>query len=256
MTIKFPQTSRGVIDIKQVAALARVSPATVSRVTNQSSSVNPAMTARVWKAIQQLGYIPNPQARALVSGRSRTLGLLISEITNPFYAELLQSFEHIAADHHYEVIMGSTHQQPRPASLLITRMLQRRVEGVAAITFRDEGELLQPFVQHGVPIVTMDLPVAEIHAAALTVEYQAGIEAAVQHLAVLGHRRFAFVSGPLQHVTNIRRQDAFPAKYSQPWTEAAEAMAARRRPHARGRHFGCQHLVGSRRATDRYSLFE
>ncbi|MFZ1939933.1 MAG: LacI family DNA-binding transcriptional regulator, partial [Terracidiphilus sp.] len=79
------------VDIIQVALRANVSPATVSRVTNGRATVAKHLAKRVWKAIDELGYTPNPQARALVSGRSRVLGLLVSEITNPFFPELMQS---------------------------------------------------------------------------------------------------------------------------------------------------------------------
>ena len=95
-------------DILQVAKRAGVSPSTVSRVTNGKSTVDKKLAKRVWAAIEELGYTPNPQARALVSGRSRTLGLLISEMTNPFFPELIESFEDIAGAHDYEVMVGST----------------------------------------------------------------------------------------------------------------------------------------------------
>lgn len=78
------------MDIRTVAQLAKVSIATVSRTINRVSTVNPKMAKRVWDAIEKLDYFPNTQARALVSGRSRLLGLIISEITNPFFPELIQ----------------------------------------------------------------------------------------------------------------------------------------------------------------------
>jgi len=125
-------------DILQVAKRAGVSPATVSRVTNGRASVDRQLAKRVWKAIEELGYSPNPQARALVSGRSRTLGLLISEMTNPFFPELIQSFEDIAGAHDFEVMVGSTNYNLERARIFIRRLVQRRVEGVAVMTFRAE----------------------------------------------------------------------------------------------------------------------
>jgi DNA-binding LacI/PurR family transcriptional regulator len=79
--------------------------------------------------------VPNPQARALVSGRSRTLGLLVSEITNPFFPELIQSFEDIAGENDFEVMVGSTNYNYERAKRFIKRLAQRRVEGVAVMTF-------------------------------------------------------------------------------------------------------------------------
>lgn len=82
---------------EEVAKRAGVSVATVSRVTNGLASVDKKLAKRVWDAIEELGYVPNPQARALVSGRSRTLGLLVSEITNPFFPELIKALRILQA---------------------------------------------------------------------------------------------------------------------------------------------------------------
>jgi len=84
------------VSIRDVAKRAGVSIATVSRTVNHISSVDPELAKRVWKAVEEVGYVPNPQARALVSGRSRILGLIVSEITNPFFPELVQEFENLA----------------------------------------------------------------------------------------------------------------------------------------------------------------
>jgi len=94
---KKPANSRRAsVSIRDVAKRARVSIATVSRAVNHIPSVDPVLAKRVWKAIEQVGYVPNTQARALVSGRSRMLGLVVSEITNPFFPELIQEFENLA----------------------------------------------------------------------------------------------------------------------------------------------------------------
>src|ERR1700733_9152076 len=87
------------MDIRTIASAANVSIATVSRVMNNVPTVNPKMAKRVWEVIDALGYFPNTQARALVSGRSRLFGLIVSEITNPFFPELIQGFEDIAVEH-------------------------------------------------------------------------------------------------------------------------------------------------------------
>ena len=80
------------IDIRGVASHARVSIATVSRTINHVPTVDPLLAARVWSAVAELKYFPNTQARALVSGKSKLLGLIVSEITNPFFPELIQEF--------------------------------------------------------------------------------------------------------------------------------------------------------------------
>lgn len=196
-------------DILQVAKRAGVSPATVSRVTNGRATVDKKLAKRVWQAIEELGYTPNPQARALVSGRSRTLGLLISEITNPFFPELIQSFEDIAGENDYEVMVGSTNYNRPRAALFIRRLVQRRVEGVAVMTFRAESHLLDELIAQDIPLISIDESTNAPHSQVLEIDYAHGINEAVQHLAILGHRRIGFASGPMPHLTNLRRKEAF-----------------------------------------------
>ncbi len=201
--------SRGSVDIVQVARRAGVSPATVSRVTNGRSSVARHLARRVWQAIEELGYTPNPQARALVSGRSRVLGLLVSEITNPFFPELMQSFEDVAGENDFEVMVGSTNYNRERARIFIRRLVQRRVEGVAVMTFRAESHFLDALIAEDIPLVTIDVSANAPRSLVLEVDYAQGIDEAVQHLARLGHERIGFASGPMPHLTNVRRKEAF-----------------------------------------------
>jgi DNA-binding LacI/PurR family transcriptional regulator len=205
-----PRKTRGSgKDILQVAKRAGVSPATVSRVTNGLSTVDKRLAKKVWQAIEELGYSPNPQARALVSGRSRVLGLLVSEITNPFFPELIQSFEDIAGENDFEVMVGSTNYNLERAKIFIRRLAQRRVEGVAVMTFRAESNLLNDLIAQDVPLVSVDVSIDAARSLVLEVDYSHGINQAVQHLAVLGHRCIGFASGPMPHLTNVRRKEAF-----------------------------------------------
>jgi DNA-binding LacI/PurR family transcriptional regulator len=186
----------GKMDIRTVAKLANVSIATVSRTINRVSTVNPKMAKRVWEAIEKLDYFPNTQARSLVSGRSRLLGLIVSEITNPFFPELIQGFEDIAVEHGYEILIGSTNYDPRRMSLCIRRMLERRAEGVAVMTFGVERPLLEQLAERNVPLVFVDIGPERPGISLLRVDYRHGIRQGVQHLAALGHRDIAFISGP------------------------------------------------------------
>ena len=131
------------MDIREIAKRARVSTATVSRAINRVPTVNPQLAKRVWNVIEELGYYPNTQARALVSGRSRILGLIISEITNPFFPEIVQVFERIAVEHDFEILLTSTGNDPKRMETAVRRMIERRVEGVAIVTFGMEEVLLE-----------------------------------------------------------------------------------------------------------------
>jgi LacI family transcriptional regulator len=199
----------GAVSIRDVAKRAGVSIATVSRAVNGIASVDPELARRVWKAIEEVGYLPNTQARALVSGRSHMLGLIVSEITNPFFPELIQEFENLAVAQGYEVFVGSTSYEPARTEALIRRMLQRNVDGVAVMTFGIEEELVQKLVEREFPLVFVDAGPDLPNIRVIKVDYGEGIRQGVQHLAALGHRRIAFISGPLRLRSAVARRDAF-----------------------------------------------
>jgi LacI family transcriptional regulator len=197
------------VSIRDVAKRAGVSIATVSRAVNRIPTVNAELAKRVWRAIDEVGYLPNTQARALVSGRSRMLGLIVSEITNPFFPELVQEFENLAVEQGYEVLIGSTNYESARTESLIRRMLQRNVDGVAVMTFGIEEELVQKLVEREFPLVFVDAGPNLRNIRTIKVDYGEGIRQAVQHLAALGHRRIAFITGPLRLRSAVARRDAF-----------------------------------------------
>jgi LacI family transcriptional regulator len=197
------------VSIRDVAQRAGVSIATVSRTVNHIPTVAPELARRVWEAIDEIGYLPNTQARALVSGRSHMLGLIVSEITNPFFPELVQEFENLAVAQGYEVLIGSTNYEPERTESLIRRMLQRNVDGVAVMTFGIEEDLVQKLVEREFPLVFVDAGPDLPNIRVLKVDYGEGIRQGVQHLAALGHRRIAFISGPLRLRSAVARRDAF-----------------------------------------------
>ncbi len=209
MKSKPPVDSPARVGIHQVAAHARVSIATVSRTINRIPTVDPGLAARVWKSVAELNYLPNSQARALVSGKSKLLGLIVSEITNPFFPELIQQFEQAAVAIGYEILIGSTNYEPNKMEMCARRMLERKVDGVAIMTFGFEESLLDRFADEDIPVVFVDVTPRHPRSSNLTVDYRAGIYEGVQHLAVLGHRRIAFISGPLQLGSAQARKLAF-----------------------------------------------
>jgi LacI family transcriptional regulator len=188
---------RALLDIRAVAAKARVSAATVSRTINRVPTVNAKMAKRVWAAINELGYVPNTQARALGSGRSGMIGLVVSEITNPFFPELIQGFEDAAIENGYEILISSTNYDPKRMEVCIRRLLQRKAEGVAILTFGIEQPLFEQLADRNIPLVFVDVGPDRPGVSVLKVDYGHGIRQGVQHLAALGHRRIGFISGPL-----------------------------------------------------------
>jgi LacI family transcriptional regulator len=197
------------MDIRTIAQMANVSIATVSRTINRKPTVNPVIAKRVWKVIEQLEYFPDAQARGLVSGKSRLLGLIVSEITNPFFPELIQGFEDVAVENGYEVLIGSTSYNPARMSLCIRRMIERNVDGVAIMTFGIDEPLLEQLAERNIPLVFVDSSPDHPRVSALKVDYHKGIRSGVQHLAALGHRKIAFISGPMRLYSAQSRLNAF-----------------------------------------------
>jgi len=199
------------VDIRDVARRAKVSTATVSRTVNQVASVDAQLAKRVWKAIEELGYYPNRQARALVSGRSRVFGLIVSEITNPFFPEIVQTFETLAVEQHYEILLTSTIHDPKRMELAVRRMIEGRVDGVAILTFGMEEDLLEHLRFRNLPLVFVDIGPKAPRVSNIRVDYADGIRQAVQHLAALRHERIGFIAGPLRLRSAMARKDAFQA---------------------------------------------
>lgn len=196
-------------DIRTVAALAKVSIATVSRTINGSPAVSDRLSKRVWQAIEQLNYFPNTHARSLVSGRSRLLGIIVENITNPFFPELIQSFEEIAVAHGYEILVSSSNSDPAILTTCVRRMLERKVEGVAVLTFGEEEPVLDQLAHHDIPMVLAEFRLADLKTSTILLDYTTGFHEAVNHLAQLGHSKIGFLAGPHKLHSAITRENDF-----------------------------------------------
>jgi DNA-binding LacI/PurR family transcriptional regulator len=197
------------LNIGAIARRANVSTATVSRTLNQSGAVRPATARKVWRAAAALNYYPNSHARALVSGRSRLLGLIVSDITNPFFPELVRSFEALATQHQYDLILTSTDYQTSRMTGCLRRMLERKVDGVAIMTSEMDVGLIKELSRRGVPLVFMDVGQVGARMSHVRIDYANGMRQAVDHVLGLGHKRVAFISGPLDLQSARTRRQAF-----------------------------------------------
>jgi DNA-binding LacI/PurR family transcriptional regulator len=212
------------MDIREIAKRAKVSTATVSRAINRVPTVDPQLAKRVWKVVDELGYYPNTQARALVSGRSRIFGLVVSEITNPFFPEIVQTFEELAVQNDYEILLMSTVHDTKKMKSSVRRMIERRVDGVAILTFGMEEALLDDLRIRKVPLVFVDVGPDAPHVSNIKIDYQHGIRQAVQHLAALRHVNIAFVAGPTHLKSAVTRKEAFQRSMSEIGLEVASEM--------------------------------
>jgi DNA-binding LacI/PurR family transcriptional regulator len=201
--------SRVFMNIEAVARRANVSTATVSRVINRPELVRASTAAAVLEVIRELNFYPNRNARALGTGRSSMFGLIISDITNPFFPELVKAFETIAVEHGQEVLVANTDYDPVRMEHCLSRMLERKVDGVAIMTSEMDEALIGPFGRRGIPLVFLDSGTPALGVNTISVDYRTGIGQAMEHLRKLGHRRIGFISGPLRLISARRRLDAF-----------------------------------------------
>jgi DNA-binding LacI/PurR family transcriptional regulator len=199
------------MDIQQVAKRANVSTATVSRVLNGFPGVREKTLVRVRRVIAELGYVPNPSARSLRAGRTRLFGLIVSDVNNPFFPEIIDSFEALASAQGIEVIFTHTNYDPQRLHNCIRRMVERSVDAIAVMTSEVEEESLKLAVHAGVPIVLMNQHRLAKKYPNVPLEYTDGFREALDHLFSLGHSDIGFIAGPQTLNSAQGRKDAFTA---------------------------------------------
>jgi len=179
--------------LDDVAKRAKVSIATVSRVVNGVGPVRTTTRARVLKAIQELKYHPNIHARTLAGGKSHTVGMVVSNLANPFFLDIFRSLESEAHRRGYDVLVANTDYNPRQLVASVHMMMGRRLAGLAVIVSEMEPPLLQELMESNLPIVFYDVgkPARNIHN--IKVRYEKSILKVVEYLYSMGHRRMAFV---------------------------------------------------------------
>jgi len=177
-----------------VATLAGVSLKTVSRVVNREANVNEERRRRVEDAVARLGYRPNSAARSLRTGRGMgSIGLVIADLANPFYAAIAKAVEAVADRHRTMLVIGSSAEDPRRERQLATDLLRHPVDGLILVAAGDDQHYLEAERRLGAPIVFVDRPGGRIDADAVVLDNAGGTRAGVEHLIALGHRRIGFV---------------------------------------------------------------
>lgn len=197
------------MNMQQVARQAGVSTATVSRVLNGSSKVREEVSERIRRIIAELNYIPNTSARNLRIGSSELYGLIVSDIKNPFFPDLIDHFEALAAAQGIDVVFTHTNYDSQRLATCVRRLVARNVDGIAVMTSEVDETALQLAVQHRVPVVLLNQPSLKSRYSNVLVDYARGYREAVEHLKELGHLDIIFLTGPEVLSSVMRRQKAF-----------------------------------------------
>ena len=208
------------ITIKDVARESGVNISTVSRALNNGYGVNPETRDLVVAVAQRLNYRPNRVARGLVTGRSHSLALVVSDIRNPFFAEVARGAADAARVEHCDLVLCNSDLDPLRQMEYVQSLLEKRVDGilmnsVAALNQEDQKKL----AECGVPIVLLNRSVASRAFSTVSADNEAGGVLAAQHLLKLGHSEIAHITGPRQHGNLSDRTRGF-----------VETLTAGRRP--------------------------
>ena len=195
--------------IKDVASAAGVSVATVSRVLNDHPAVRPGTRSRVLSAVTQLGYRPNAVARSLRTHQTRTLGLIISDVLNPFFTELARAVEDAARERGYSVIIGNADERAALQEHHVGTLLERRIDGLLISPTGGGTVMMRDAARAGTPMVFVDRWIEGIDVPVVHADGRAAVQELVTHLHALGHRRLAIIGGPRATTTGNERVDAF-----------------------------------------------
>ncbi len=186
---------RETASVVDVAARAAVSVGTVSNVLNRPERVAPSTRERVLKAINELGYVRNEAARQLRAGHSRTIGLVVLDVRNPFFTDLAAGAEGVAASLGLSVMLCNSNDDPSRESHYLSTLKEQRAFGIL-ITPVSKTTVIGEIRRRGIPVVLVDRA-ARGNECSVSVNDRVGSELAVRHLTELGHRRIGFVGGPL-----------------------------------------------------------
>ncbi len=194
--------------MQDVARRAGVSTTTVSHVLNDTRPVAPKTRERVLQAVRDLGYHASAPARLLARGQSDSYGLIISDIENPFFPELIKSFELAALRQKGDLLLGTTNYDPGQARRAVQRMIANSVRAVAVMTSQLDASLVEELRARGVPVVLLDGESTGPARGTIRADYSRGVGEAVRHLRDLGHREAAVIAGPAERVSAVRYREA------------------------------------------------
>jgi LacI family transcriptional regulator len=181
--------------ISDVAQRAGVSAMTVSRVINNTGYSSQETRARVEAAIAELGYVPNALARQLRSKRTKTLALVVSDISNPFFTTIARGVEDVAVRHGFSVMYCNTDESESEEAQYLLMLVERQVDGVLLVPAGGSATSFRLLEAHGMPVVVLDRRVAWHGAESVRCDSEAGAHALTRHLIELGHRRIAVLTG-------------------------------------------------------------
>jgi len=191
--------------IRDVAAKAGVSAATVSRIINNKGQATPETIARVHAIIKELGYKPNVVARSLTSRKSNTIALLVPTISNPFFPELARGVEDVANSYGLNIFLCNTDDEREKVNNYLVSLRERYVDGVIINSLNLTNEDLEELHSNGIPTITLDRTFANHEFSSISVKHRIGAQLATKHLIDIGCKRIGLIRGPEDDFTAVQR---------------------------------------------------
>lgn len=214
------------VTIKDVATRAGVSKSTVSHVLNKTRVVEEATRRKVLSAVEELGYRPSQVARSLISKRTKTAGLLISDVSNPFYPDVILGVEEVAFANDYSIFLCNTNYDLERGLNLVQSLVDKSVDGILFMSSSMSLQMVQEAVENRIHAVVLDWEENNLEGLVSTIiiNFESGIQQAVRHLIELGHQQIAHISGPLSLWTAQVRKNAFLKALEQNGLDASQAI--------------------------------
>ena len=229
--------------IKQVAAQAGVSSATVSHVLNGTRYVSDSVREQVQSAMAELGYRPNTLARSLRSGRTHTLGLILPDSANPFFAEVGHAIESAAFAIGYSVILCNTENDENKEHLYTELLESKQVDGIIFVGAGDNREAISVIVKNGLPLVVVDRDMGNLELDRVTTDNYQGGFLATQHLLALGHQVIGCITGPSNISPSAERVTGYRDALQQVSLAVDESLVVRGDFHAASGHSAALQLL-------------
>ena len=195
--------------IREVARIAGVSHATVSHVLNNTRFVAEETRERVLAAMDELNYRPNALARSLRSGKTNTIGLVLPDSSNPFFADIGRSIENAAFKLGYNVFLCNTEGDTHRERLYVDVLSKKQVDGIIFVAAGDQADSLNFLVNQEMPVVLVDRDLPDCEVDAVLTDNRQGGYLATQHLIELGHRRIACITGPSRITPGAERVNGY-----------------------------------------------
>ena len=197
------------VTIKDIAKHAGVSHSTVSRALHESPLISPETSENIRRIALEMGYLPSAAARTLKTNRSQALGVIIRNVDDPFFGEILQGIEEVAQSNGYSLFMAASRSPGDRDKALVQAMVERRVDGIIVCSIPVNPEQSRQLERFGVPIVIVNNQVADAYRYSIYHDDVDGSRQLTRHLIDLGHRRIAYLGNSVSGRSTVERQAGF-----------------------------------------------